>query len=126
MTPDQIAAAIRIGWTLEFLVFSVVAAYNLKEALIDYWARTQQPEDGHVEALVHETRGSAFVQLFAFLALVSGFLGGLSALLSISFGGGLAIIALGQFLGALTIFEAVRRVKVAWALRASRRPREPV
>lgn len=116
LTQNEIEA-VRAIWVLTTFTFSLVAMWNTKEAFIDYWAqlrlRTAFPQEaGVIEALQHETRGSALVQLFVLIALVSCVMSGVFAFFAIPLLSLLALIAVAVSLGALSIVEALRRVKV--------------
>lgn len=125
MTTEQILPVLRIVWTVVFGVLTPVAFWNAKEALLDYWAHEHAPNLNTArmptfEALKHTTRGSAYVQCFAFACLLCGLSAGLFSIGAMGVAALISIILLGVFLGALTIFEAARRSRVTGALKRRR------
>ena len=118
---EQLIEAMRLGWFAVFLILTPVAGWNLYQSLLDLWASSPERRLAKhlptIEALQHEARGSAIVQLCAFVGLLSGLGAGISSLAMIPLGALLGIIFIGMSLGALTICEAARRLKVSRALR---------
>jgi cytochrome c biogenesis protein CcdA len=125
----------RYAWAAVFGLLTPVAFWNFKEAAIDYWSnaeiKTLGPLHRTASALEHETRGSLYVQLFAFIGLLAGFVAGVFSIAMMpvivyrpvdaaTIGTSICIILMGLALGGLTIFEAARRIKVSNILKTGR------
>jgi hypothetical protein len=122
LTPDQ-AQLLRIAWTVVWGLFALLAGWNAADSLVEYYG-TLSVRTATVRekiALRADTKGSVWVHVCIFLGLFCGCAAGIFSLTATPLPVLLSLIAVGPLLGAGSISERIRRIKIHNALDKDRR-----